>query len=88
VAERATDLRSAAAVLGVVSTLLDTVDWDQVANDIGHAEALGPIVLPTEFAASLADGVLRRNRQAIDATREYLTALRRLVPPTDQGRSS
>lgn len=77
-ADRTSDIRVAGSVLGTVSTLLDTVDWDQIANDISRADALGPIVMPTEYAAG--GDTLSTNRRAIQATRTYLAALRRLTP--------
>lgn len=77
---QAADLAAASAVLGSVSTLLATVDWDQIAADLSRAEALGPIVMPTEFAASLDTGTLASNQRAVAATRRYLAELRKLAP--------
>lgn len=78
--ERTADMRAASDVLGVVSTLLDTIDWDELADNISRAEALGPIVMPTEFAASLESGRLANNARAVAATCTYLAALRDVAP--------
>lgn len=72
--------KQASDVLGLVSSLLDTVDWDDLAADMSRADALGPIVDPTAFARSIANGVAERNRKAIGATRRYLAELREIAP--------
>jgi hypothetical protein len=74
------DFKHAATVLGTVSTLLATVDWDDLAAIMDRADTLGPILDPTAYRDSLHNGTLGRNRQVINATRTYLAELRQAAP--------
>lgn len=73
--ERLADIRAAGSVLAAVSTLLDQVDWDQLATDCNRAGTLGPILMPSEFQAGHER--LHTNEAVIRATRTYLAELRR-----------
>lgn len=75
------DPRFAAAsdVLVLVSNLLGTVDWDALAVTLSKADALGPILDPTAYRDSLANGTPARNRRVVNATRDYLAELREVA---------
>lgn len=77
---------AATNVLGVVSTLLDTVDWDDLARQVDRADSLGPILDPTAYGDALHSGRLDHNRRAIAATRTYLAELRKIHEEADRGR--
>lgn len=72
-------------VLGTVSTLLDTVDWDALARQVERADSLGPILDPTAYRDALHSGRLSNNRRAIQATRTYLAELRKIHEGASRG---
>lgn len=82
---RSASLTDAALVLSTVSTLLDTIDWDELVAVQNRAETLGPILLPTEYAQSLAGGTSRSNMRLLRATATYLAELRALADEAKRG---
>lgn len=78
--EYATDAewKQATDVLGVVSTLLDTVDWARLVRSCQHASAIGPILDPSSFLGDAVDR-LRQNERLVSATAEYLALLHKIA---------
>lgn len=80
------DWQQAANVLGAVSTLLDTVDWDALIALQDRTDSLGPILYPTEYRDALHSGRLGRNAMCLRATRDYLGTLRAIHAQTQGDR--
>lgn len=72
-------LTQASRTLGLVSTVLDQIDWDWLAREIERAEAIGPILEPTAFQKAVSSGVLASNKKLVQATRDYLKTLHEIA---------
>lgn len=72
------DLARATTILGTVSVLLDTVDWDGIKATLDKAESVGPFLDPTAFMRSMESGTFARNRAVVTATITYLDVLRKI----------
>lgn len=72
-------LTHASRTLGLVSTVLDQIDWDWLAREIERAEALGPILEPTAFQEAVSSGTLANNKKIVQATRDYLKTLHEIA---------
>lgn len=78
-------LTHASRTLGLVSTVLDQIDWDWLAREIERAETLGPIVEPTAFQEAVSSGVLASNKKLVHATRDYLKTLHKIAEEQGTG---
>jgi hypothetical protein len=73
---------AAGSTLGTCLRLLETHDWDRLAETIELADRIGPVLCPSRYEEALFSGRLDTNRRAVDAVRTFLAAVRPLIPAT------
>lgn len=78
--EKARDWELASYAVLQATLALSVIDWEWLAKQLDRADALGPILLPSEYRDSLDNGTLDNNKVAVRAARAFLAELRDLVP--------
>lgn len=74
------DWAAAGSTLGMCLRLLETHDWDRLAETIELADRVGPVLHPSAYREALFSGRLDTNRRAVAAVRMFLAAVRPLIP--------